>query len=271
MLMNAEPMLIKLANTANSFLAVSLLLFAVVVLSACSTQQGRYSMRHDQAPPRLPLPAELSPLEPRYEPLSRQGNMASYTVLGQTYRVLPSAEGYQATGLASWYGKKFHGHLTSNGEYYDMYGLSAAHRYLPLPTYAKVTNLENGKSIVVRVNDRGPFHADRIIDLSYAAAYKLDMLQQGVAEVSIEAIYMPPPTAQTDGSEVFIQVAALSDETRLRDVQQNLQTLYNLDATTRQRNGLHRLLLGPFDESQASLWVQRLRQDGFEHAFRVTD
>ncbi|WP_338024166.1 septal ring lytic transglycosylase RlpA family protein [Aliidiomarina sedimenti] len=257
------------ARIKPQFLSLSLL--AVALLSACSSQQGRYSMRYDEAPERLPSVAEINPLEPRYEPLSRQGNMSSYTVLGETYRVLPSAEGYSATGLASWYGKKFHGHLTSNGEYYDMYGLSAAHRYLPLPTYARVTNLRNGKEIIVRINDRGPFHPERIIDLSYAAAYKLDMLDSGVTEVQVEALYMPPPTVVADSSSVFIQIAALSDSNRIQQVQQELQDKYALNATTRQRDGLHRLLLGPFDESQASQWVQRLRQDGFDNAFRVAE
>ena len=153
-----------------------IVLGSIVLLTACSSSNGRYSMHQDQAPTRSPTAAELSPIEPRYEPLSRQGNMSSYTVLGNTYAVLPTARNYQAVGNASWYGQKFHGHLTSNGEYYDMYGLSAAHRYLPLPTYVKVTNLNNGREVVVRVNDRGPFHHDRIIDLSYAAAYQLDML-----------------------------------------------------------------------------------------------
>jgi rare lipoprotein A len=91
-------------------------------------------------------------------------------------------------GIASWYGKKFHGHLTSNGEIYNMYGMSAAHKNLPLPTYLKVTNLANSKSVIVRVNDRGPFHQNRIIDLSYSAAYKLDMLKTGTAKVKISAI-----------------------------------------------------------------------------------
>lgn len=227
-------------------------------------------MSNDQAPPRLPTPAEITPLEPRHEPLSRQGNMPSYSVLGQTYTVLPSAEGYSDTGIASWYGKKFHGHLTSNGEYYDMYGLSAAHRSLPLPTYVRVTNLNNGREIVVRVNDRGPFHSERIIDLSYAAAYKLDMLHSGTAPVSVEALYMPPPMVVKDAT-VFIQITALSDNQQVHQLKQDIEEKYALDATTRLRDGLHRVLLGPFDENQASQWMQRLRQDGFANAFRVTE
>lgn len=254
-------------SSAKALVCASL---AVAVLAACSSQDGRYSMRDDKAPARLPTPAELAPLEPRFEPMSRQGNMSSYTVLGETYQVLPTARGYSETGKASWYGQKFHGHLTSNGEYYDMYGLSAAHRYLPLPTYVKVTNLNNGREVIVRVNDRGPFHPDRVIDLSYAAAYKLDMLHSGTAPVQVEALYMPPPLVM-DESRVFIQVAALQDEQRLTVVKGELQQKYELNATTRQRGGLHRLLLGPFDENQASEWIQRLRSDGYESAFRVND
>lgn len=226
-------------------------------------------MHNDQAPARLPTTVELSPLEPRYEPLSRQGNMSSYTVFGNTYQVLPTARGYEAEGLASWYGKKFHGHLTSNGEHYDMYGMSAAHRYLPLPTYVRVTNLNNGKDVIVRVNDRGPFHPDRVIDLSYAAAYQLDMLNAGVAPVRVEALYMPPPGEPGD-SRVFIQISALADIERANQLKQQLREKYQVNATTAQRDGLHRLLLGPFDEHQASEWLQQLRQDGYEQAFRVT-
>ena len=249
------------------------LLSCIVVstlLVACAGHDGRYQMRQDQAPARTPSLSELSPLEPRYEPLSRQGNMSRYTVMGQTYEVLPSAKGYENTGIASWYGQKFHGHLTSNGERYDMYGLSAAHRYLPLPTYVRVTNLENEQTVIVRVNDRGPFHPDREIDLSYAAAYKLGMLQNGTAKVHVEALYMPPPMLMQD-AVVYIQVGALGDAERARDAKQNMQEKYQVSATTRHRNGLYRLLLGPFDENQASEWLQRLRQDGHQQAFRVAE
>ena len=125
---------------------------------------------------------------PRIEPKSRGGNFSPYTVLGKTYTVLDSSKGYKARGDASWYGTKFHGRLTSNGERYNMYAMSAAHKSLPIPTYVKVTNLENRRQIIVRVNDRGPFHPGRIIDLSYAGASKLDMLKKGTARVEVEAI-----------------------------------------------------------------------------------
>jgi rare lipoprotein A len=129
---------------------------------------------------------------PWAEPLSRGGNPAQYQVLGETYFVLPTAKGYRETGVASWYGPGFHGNTTSNGEIYDMYAVSAAHKSLPIPTYARVTHLQNGKSLTVRINDRGPFAKNRIIDLSYAAAARLDMIQQGTALVEVEAIVVPP-------------------------------------------------------------------------------
>jgi rare lipoprotein A len=122
------------------------------------------------------------------EPRSRRGNPREYEVFGVRYRVLDSAEGYDETGVASWYGREFHGRSTSSGEPYDMNGMTAAHRTLPLPTYVEVTNLENGRVAVVRVNDRGPFHDDRLIDLSYAAALELGIVGSGTARVRVRAL-----------------------------------------------------------------------------------
>ncbi|TWI14398.1 septal ring lytic transglycosylase RlpA family protein [Aerolutibacter ruishenii] len=122
------------------------------------------------------------------EPRSRAGNRSTYTVLGKQYRVLEEAGGYVEEGTASYYGQKFHGRRTSNLEVYDMYAFTAAHKSLPLPSFARVTNLDNGKSVVVRVNDRGPFHAGRIIDLSYAAAVKLGITQRGTGRVEVRAL-----------------------------------------------------------------------------------
>lgn len=125
--------------------------------------------------------------EVKAEPLSRAGNR-DYAVLGKRYRVRNSADGYVEQGTASYYGKKFHGRLTSNQEVYDMYAFTAAHKTLPLPSFARVTNLDNGKSVVVRINDRGPFHAGRVIDLSFAAATKLGYTRQGTARVEVRAL-----------------------------------------------------------------------------------
>lgn len=162
----------------------------VVAFAGCSTP-SRYSMDTDAAPDTELDVSELPDPIPVYEPKSRGGNKPSYEVWGKTYHVLPTAEGYKERGGASWYGAKFHGHKTSNGETYNMYEMSAAHKSLPLPTYAKVTNLDNGRSVIVRINDRGPFHEGRIIDLSYAAAKKLGYYRSGVANVEVEAITVP--------------------------------------------------------------------------------
>ncbi len=132
--------------------------------------------------------ADVDGPQPRVEPKARLGNMESYVVFGRTYYPKPSSRGYVERGIASWYGPKFHGRKTSSGEPYDMHGVTAAHKTLPLPTYALVTNLENGRNLIVRINDRGPFVGERIIDLSYAAAKALDMDRQGTAMVQVTSI-----------------------------------------------------------------------------------
>ena len=125
---------------------------------------------------------------PRAEPKSKYGNPSSYVVFGRRYYVLPSSQGYKEQGIASWYGTKFHGRRTSSGETYDMYAMTAAHKTLPLPTYARVTNKRNGRSIIVRINDRGPFHRNRLIDLSYSAATKLGIITRGTGLVEVIAL-----------------------------------------------------------------------------------
>jgi len=143
---------------------------------------------HDGGPTRPFDPDSVAEIEPRMEPLSPGGNPESYSIYGQEYQVMKSSAGFVQRGDASWYGTKFHGNKTSNGERYDMYAISAAHKRLPIPTYVEVTNLENGKRLIVRVNDRGPFHSGRIIDLSYAAAAKLGYANKGTAPVEIRTI-----------------------------------------------------------------------------------
>ncbi len=148
----------------------------------------RYAMSGDAYPVAPPDVSQVPDAEPRIEEPSRAGNRPTYEVWGETYRVLPDSRGYARQGTASWYGEKFHGYATSNGEIYDMYKMTAAHRSLPLPTFARVTSLANGRSVIVRVNDRGPFHSDREIDLSYAAAARLGILDDGTGPVRVEAI-----------------------------------------------------------------------------------
>jgi rare lipoprotein A len=151
-------------------------------------QDRRYAQDQDGEPDRSIDVNALPEPEPRSEPLSKYGNRSPYTVLGKSYEVLPTSRGYVERGIASWYGAKFHGYMTSSFEPYDMYAFSAAHKTLPLPSWVRVTNLANGKDVVVRVNDRGPFHQDRIIDLSYAAAARIGIWPAGTGRVEVRAI-----------------------------------------------------------------------------------
>ena len=170
-----------------------------LLLVGCSTtggtppRVGTTPVLKDGAPRDAPQDlANLPDPVPKPEPRSKYGNPTSYTVAGRTYFVMNSAAGYAESGLASWYGTKFHGRRTSSGEAYDMLALTAAHKTLPIPTYATVINLDNGRRTIVRINDRGPFHDDRIIDLSYAAAVKLGYQGAGTANVRVETITFEP-------------------------------------------------------------------------------
>jgi rare lipoprotein A len=161
-------------------------------LSACFSAPPRPSPPAASVPLETPpAPQSVPDVVPRVEPRSRNGNPPFYNVLGKRYYVLSSSVGYVERGVASWYGPGFHKVRTSIGEPYDMYGMTAAHKTLPLPAYVRVTNLQNGRSVVVRVNDRGPFVGNRIIDLSYTAALKLDMLRNGTAMVEVRSLDAP--------------------------------------------------------------------------------
>jgi rare lipoprotein A len=167
----------------------------------------------DRGPPEPIDTSDVPDAVPTAEPLAAYGNHSPYTVLGRTYRVLPTAKGYRERGYASWYGKKFHGRRTSMREPYDMYAMTAAHKTLPLPSYARVTNLDNGRSVVVRINDRGPFVDGRIIDLSYAAAARVGILGAGTGRVEVEAIVpsgMHATVAPREGPRPASVVAAES-------------------------------------------------------------
>ena len=167
-----------------------LILLASFILAACkSAPSGRYTQHQDTAPNHVAKVPETLDAVPKYEAY-RMFNSRPYKVLGK---------GFEEVGYASWYGQKFHGHLTSNGETYNMFAMSAAHKTLPLPSYVRVTNLDNDKQAIVRVNDRGPFHDNRIIDLSYAAAVKLGYHNKGTAKVKIEVIHFDPENNVTVG------------------------------------------------------------------------
>ena len=206
---------------------VLLIIVFVLLISSCALR--------DSAPSNVRLNAnQIRDAIPANEPFSRYGNPESYEVMGKTYRVLKSNQGFVQKGDASWYGTKFHGKKTSSGEEYDMYAMTAAHKTLPLPTYVEVKHLDNGKKVIVKVNDRGPFHDGRIIDLSYAAATKLGITGTGTGRVEIRAINtsgldlntsaVVVPSAVQPTGKIHVQVAAfkLSDKaeqvaTELRD------------------------------------------------------
>ena len=171
--------------------AIPVLLLSLLVLQGCSLLR-RGPETTPKPPAGVPKPprdlASIPDAVPRAEPRSRYGNPETYEVFGKKYRVMKSARGHVERGLASWYGPGFHAERTSSGEPYNMYSMTAAHKTLPIPSYVRVTHLGNGRSIVVRVNDRGPFVGNRIIDLSYTAAYKLGMIGSGTAPVEIRVL-----------------------------------------------------------------------------------
>ncbi len=195
-----------------------------------------------------------------------RGNPPFYEVFGQRYYVLASSQGFRERGVASWYGKKFHGRLTSNGDVYDMHAMTAAHKTLPLPTRVRVRNLKNGRSVIVKVNDRGPFVDNRIIDLSYAAATELDMIREGTALVEIEVMTNPATTtasivtvsdtksydlqtSETEADNLFLQVGAFGEQA---NAQQLLERLHGsgfsnavIHSDTARVPSMFRVRLGP--------------------------
>lgn len=239
-------------------------------------QATRYDIQQDRGPDGPFDVSRVRQVVPVVEPRTIAGNKNPYTVNGKTYRVMSSEEGYRERGFASWYGAKFHGHKTSNGETYDMFQLSAAHRSMPIPGYLRVTNLENDRSIIVRVNDRGPFHNDRVIDLSYAAAYMLGFHNKGTAMVEVEAV-MPggspantpilanttpaapvaAPSATTLASAApatgqYLQVGAFADLAAAQRLIDKLRTMTSRPVFIRSVDAdnttLHRVRIGPIPE-----------------------
>ena len=190
-----------------------------LLLAACggvSEKQGRAEVEQDSAPEAKPDVANIPDAVPKHEPLSKYGNPAHYDVFGERYYTLTTSKGYSEKGTASWYGTKFHGRRTSSGEPYDMYAMTAAHKTLPLPSYVEVTNVDNGKKVIVRVNDRGPFHEDRLIDLSYSAATKLGIVAKGTGSVAIRAV-SPGELITTDVAQAPVEetTPVIADEVQV--------------------------------------------------------
>ena len=298
--------------------SLAALLCAVVCISLAGCSLAR---RQPKSPPtaipsgsNVPSPppdvVAIPDAVPRAEPRGRRGNPPFYEVFGKRYYVMAESDGWVERGTASWYGPGFHAASTSLGERYDMYAMTAAHKTLPIPCYAEVTNLRNGRKVVVRINDRGPFVGDRIIDLSYTAAAKLDMLLAGTAPVEVRVItpggpgsaapptlpaapppavlptaaVMPPPPAPTvtvvnapaGAAPMFIQAGVFSDhENARRRVESLLASgieLASLDEIPRTERTLHRVRVGPFASvEEFDLNMKRLRELGINDARLLTE
>jgi rare lipoprotein A len=230
-----------------------------LLLTACATAPHRppAPVPAPAAPPPPGAPSDVGAIPdavPRPEPRSAHGNPPFYDVAGKRYFVLAFSDGYVERGVASWYGPTFHGGSTSSGEPYDMYGMTAAHKTLPLPTYARVTNLSNGRSVVVRINDRGPFVANRLVDLSYTAAAKLDMLREGTTLVEVRALTPGVPdvltrSAQSPPPLLYVQAGAFAEAHNAERLRARLQAagLGNAFVTSPVQGGaaLYRVRLGP--------------------------
>jgi rare lipoprotein A len=222
----------------------------------------------DGAPPG-PFPNFFKAVKPKDEPLSHYGNPGAYQVKGKHYEVMTSATGYRTRGLASWYGTKFHAKRTSSGEPYDMYALTAAHKTLPLPTYVKIKNLNNGRVAIVKVNDRGPFHSDRIIDLSYAAAVKLGLFPKGTAMVEIEAL-----SVRTQGkshqAQYYLQAGAFQSSTLATALRVKLSKLTPSTVFIERYHGRYLVKVGPFATRKMTDQLNHaLQRQGVKGAFSL--
>ncbi len=272
----------------------TLIICLSLILGGCATDgtkksTSRYKISQDSAPEDPPDVSKVPDAKPEPVAKSRYGNPKSYEVFGKRYYTKESSQGYVAHGKASWYGTKFHGNRTSSGEPYDMYEMTAAHTSLPLPTYAKVTNTENGKSVIVKINDRGPFHKDRIIDLSYAAAARIGILQQGTGHVKVEAIdphhynqepnlimasndapakAAPIPTQAAakqqqaaDPEQFYLQIAAFGEKTYAEKMVKQLEDVIEqpLRISQADKDAYYRVQVGPFeDENSAKSYQAQL-------------
>jgi rare lipoprotein A len=257
-----------------------LILPTLFILTACQTTKEVVSSEQNQgniktteikdSAPLGPIPTFFKAIIPKSEPLSPYGNPASYKVYGKVYRVMTSSYGYKERGLASWYASKFHKQRTSSGEPYDMYALTAAHRTLPLPTYLKVKNLDNGRQIIVKVNDRGPFHSGRLIDLSYGASVKLGIFPKGTAHVEIEAIQTKAPGAPLKSGRYFIQAGAFQSRANALQLQTKIRRLTRSPVVLESIQRRYVVKLGPFvNQAQAEQVKKMLRQHGASGAFVI--
>jgi rare lipoprotein A len=279
----------KLARGRTALIVCGLIAFAALPLAGCSVAGRKAEPSAQQPTPagepgRKPIDIYSIPdAVPKVEPRSKRGNPPFYSVMGKRYYVLESADGFVERGVASWYGPTFHGGSTSTGESYDMYGMTAAHKTLPLPAYARVTNLKNGKSVVVRVNDRGPFVSNRVIDLSYTAAAKLDMLKEGTTLVEVRALTPSTPDTpltranEQPPQELYVQAGAFADPNNAQRLAEKLRAagIANVNVSVPLPDGkskLHRVRIGPIDNvPEFDRLAKKLQGLGVPDAHLATD
>jgi len=246
---------------------------AMALLAGCAFDKKKDQVPGDGPSGRSIKAEDVRDATPKNEPLARYGNNSPYTVLGKTYTVLPTSHGYHERGIASWYGSKFHGRRTSSGELYDMHLATAAHKSLPLPTYAQVTNLDNGRKMIVKINDRGPFHKNRILDLSYAAAVKLGVNITGTARVDIRAIDVktskPAPVKVADGT--FLQVGAFKKRKAAKKLAGKMIAANLKPVSVQKSRGLYKVWIGPYaSEAEIDSSTRRVVELGYERPHKVS-
>ena len=251
----------RLSNNIKQLSIITILIY----LSGCDNIKV-VPESGDAAPSKQVDVSKIPNAVPKNEPKSRYGNPKSYVVFDKRYYVMESSKGFVEKGIASWYGTKFHGRRTSSGETYDMYAMTAAHKNLPLPTYVKVTNLNNGRHVIVKVNDRGPFHDNRIIDLSYTAAIKLDIVKKGTGLVEVRAIQPGETisTVSTEGAPIatsdainntagfYIQVGSFSQLANAESLRKKLgplgESLIKISQAIVNGETLYRVRIGPITD-----------------------
>ena len=260
---------------------------SVVGIGGGSSGRSLRAASRGDGPPIIDVPiSSLRDAVPRVEPYHPYGTK-DYVVKGRKYKVLKSAKGYVRKGYASWYGSKFHGRQTATQEIYNLYKMTAASTELPLPTYVEVTNLRNGKKVVVRVNDRGPFYGGRILDLSYAAAKKLDFVKEGVAPVKVVAIdpkiwrrnvkieqlrHLPSPASDKTGynQAISLQVGAFTNLTSAQTLLARVEKLVEHKVIIRYERNLYRVRIGPFSSPEEGHKLKQfLKSKGFDQVIFI--
>ena len=251
-----------------------LALLASLLLAGCAGDKNKGTTSDKDGPSSRKIAIkDIHDAVPKKEPRARYGNQSPYTVLGKTYTVLPTSNGYHERGIASWYGSKFHGRRTSSGEPYDMHLATAAHKSLPLPSYVEVKNLDNGRKMIVKVNDRGPFHTGRIIDLSYAAAIKLGVDRTGTANVEVRAMEVGNSARVSakvpDGT--FLQVGAFKSKKTANELAGKMTAAHLNPVSVKKNKGLYKVWIGPYaTEWEIESSASRVVELGYDRPHKVT-